>query len=80
MRAVRKVRGLTLLLEVGILWRCGDGLFFEVCPLASNAHLATLHPLLAKRTADRSLITSKFLASELPLHGWKSPEIAWGEI
>jgi hypothetical protein len=23
------------------------------------------------------LITSKFLASELPFHGWKSPEIAW---
>jgi hypothetical protein len=28
----------------------------------------------------RPLITSKFLASELPFHGWKSPEIAWGEI
>jgi hypothetical protein len=26
------------------------------------------------------LITSKFLASELPFHGWKSLEIAWGEI
>jgi hypothetical protein len=26
----------------------------------------------------RPLITSKFLASELPFHGWKSPEIAWG--
>jgi hypothetical protein len=26
------------------------------------------------------LINSKFLASELPFHGWKSPEIAWGEI
>jgi hypothetical protein len=28
----------------------------------------------------RLLITSKFLALELPFHGWKSPEIAWGEI
>jgi hypothetical protein len=28
----------------------------------------------------RPLITSKFLASELPFHGWKSPENAWGEI
>jgi hypothetical protein len=28
----------------------------------------------------RPLITSKFLASELPFHGSKSPEIAWGEI
>jgi hypothetical protein len=24
--------------------------------------------------------TGGFLASELPFHGWKSPEIAWGEI
>jgi hypothetical protein len=28
----------------------------------------------------RPLITSIFLASELPFHGWKSAEIAWGEI
>jgi hypothetical protein len=28
------------------LWRCGDGLFFEVLPLASDALLTTLHPLL----------------------------------
>jgi hypothetical protein len=28
----------------------------------------------------RPLITSKFLASELPFHGWESPEITWGEI
>jgi hypothetical protein len=28
------------------LWRCGDGLFFEVTPLASDALLTTLHPLL----------------------------------
>jgi hypothetical protein len=45
-RAVWKVRGLTLLLRVGTLWRCGDGLFFEVPPLASDALLITLHPLL----------------------------------
>jgi hypothetical protein len=45
-RAVCKVRGLTLLLSVGTLWRCGDGLFFEVPPLASDAFLTTLHPLL----------------------------------
>jgi hypothetical protein len=25
-------------------------------------------------------ITSKFLGSELPFHGWKSPKITWGEI
>jgi hypothetical protein len=28
------------------LWRCDDGLFFEVLPLASDALLTTLHPLL----------------------------------
>jgi hypothetical protein len=28
------------------LWRCGNGLFFEVPPLASDALLTTLHPLL----------------------------------
>jgi len=31
------------------LWRCGDGLFFEVPPLASDALLTTLHPLLENR-------------------------------
>jgi hypothetical protein len=46
MRAICKVRGLTLLLRVGTLWRCGDGLFFEVPPLAGDALLTTLHPLL----------------------------------
>jgi hypothetical protein len=28
------------------MWRCGDGLFVEVPPLASDALLTTLHPLL----------------------------------
>jgi len=32
------------------------------------------------KTCCKLLITSKFLASELPFHGWKSPEITWGEI
>jgi hypothetical protein len=32
------------------------------------------------KTCCRPLTTSKFLASELIFHGWKSPEIAWGEI
>jgi hypothetical protein len=53
-KAVCKVRGLTLLLRVGTLWRCGDGLFFEVPPLASDILLTTLHPLLENvlQTAD----------------------------
>jgi hypothetical protein len=45
-RAVWKVRGVTLLLRVGGLWRCDDGLFYEVPPLASDALLTTFHPLL----------------------------------
>jgi hypothetical protein len=45
-RAVCKVRGLTFLLRVGTLWRCGDGLFFEVPPLASIALYTTLQSLL----------------------------------
>jgi hypothetical protein len=28
------------------MWRCGDGLFFEVSPLASGALLTMLRPLL----------------------------------
>jgi hypothetical protein len=39
-------RGLTLLLRVGTVWRCGDGLFFEVSPLSSDALLTTLYPIL----------------------------------
>jgi hypothetical protein len=46
MTAVWKVRGLTLLLRVRTMWRCGDGLFFELPPLASDALLTGLHPLL----------------------------------
>jgi len=38
--------GLALLIRVGTFWRCGDGLFFEVPPMASDALLTTLHPLL----------------------------------
>jgi hypothetical protein len=41
-RALCKVRGLTLLLQVGTFWRCGDGLFFQIPPLASDALLTTL--------------------------------------
>jgi hypothetical protein len=37
------------------LWRCGDGLFFEVPPLASDALLTTLHLLTENvlQTVDR---------------------------
>jgi hypothetical protein len=76
-RAVCKVPRLTLLLRVETLWRCGDGLFFEVPPLASDALLTTLQPLLEKvlQTVDHFEI-----CLGLTFHGLKSPEIAWGEI
>jgi hypothetical protein len=32
------------------------------------------------KTCCRPLMTSKFLASELAFHGWKSPGVAWDEI
>jgi hypothetical protein len=41
-------------------------------------HFLQAPPTSRKRAAD--LITSKFLASKLPFHGWKSPEISWSEI
>jgi hypothetical protein len=77
-RAVCRVRGLALLLRIGTLGRCGDGLFFEAPPLESDALLTKLHPLLENvlQTVDHS----KFLASELPFHGRRSPEIKWGKI
>jgi hypothetical protein len=52
--------------------------FFEVPPLASDALLTTLHPLLENvlQTVDHF----EFLASELPFNGWKSPEIAGSKI
>jgi hypothetical protein len=56
---------------------CGDRLFFEVPPLASDALLTMVHPLLENML--QTVITLKFLALELPFHDWKSPEIAWDE-
>jgi hypothetical protein len=46
MWAICKVHGLILLLQVRTLWRCDNGIFFEVPPLASDALLTMLHPLL----------------------------------
>jgi hypothetical protein len=68
---VCKVRGLTLLLRVGTLWRCGDGLFFEVPPLASDVVLITFHPLLENvlQTVDHfeiSCLGAPFLWLEKP--------------
>jgi hypothetical protein len=62
-RAVYKVRGLILLLRVGTLWRCGDGLFFEVLPLASDVLLTSLHPLLENGVT---------VVLKEPFSGWRS--------
>jgi hypothetical protein len=72
-RAVRKVRGLTLLLRVGNLWRCGDGLFFEVPPLVSETLLTTLQPRLENvlHTVDNfeiSCLRAPFSWSEKPIN------------
>jgi hypothetical protein len=76
--AVCKVRGLTLLLRVETMWRCGDGLFLKYLPW-QTIHFLQRSTHFSK-TCCRPLMTLKFLASELPFHGWKSPEIAWCEI
>jgi hypothetical protein len=62
-RAVWKFRRLTLLLRVGTLWRCGDGLFFEVPPFTSDALLTTLHPLL---------VNGVTVVLKEPFLGWRS--------
>jgi hypothetical protein len=53
------------------LWRCGDGLFFEVPPLASDARFTTLHSLLENvlETIDHleiSCLGAPFSWSEKP--------------
>jgi hypothetical protein len=77
-RVVRKVRELTLLLRVGTLWRSGDGLFFEIL-LCQAMNFLQRYTHFSK-TCCRPLIASKYLALELPFHGWKSPESHGGEI
>jgi hypothetical protein len=57
-RAVWKVHGLTLLLRIGSLWRCGDGLFFEV-PTWRTMHFLKRSTRFSK-TCYRQLITSTF--------------------
>jgi hypothetical protein len=51
--AVWKVRGLTLLLRVGTLWRCGDSLFFRSTFLDKRCTSYNAPPTSRKRAADR---------------------------
>jgi hypothetical protein len=75
MTAVWKVHWLTLLLQVGTLRRCADSLFYEVPPLASDALLTMLHPLLENMLQTVNHFKSSYLRAP-----WKSPEITGGEI
>jgi hypothetical protein len=52
-RAVCKVRGLTLLLRVGTMWRCGDGLFLRSISLGKRYTSYNVPPTSQKRAADR---------------------------
>jgi hypothetical protein len=76
-RAVYKVHGITLLLQVGTLWRCGAGLFFEVPPLASDALLTMLYPLLENvlQTVDHL----KILCLGAPISWLKKPRYHMGQ-
>jgi hypothetical protein len=60
------------------MWMCSDGLFFEVPPLATDALLTMLHPLL--KNVLQTIEHFKISCLRAPFHGSKSPEIAWGEI
>jgi len=72
-RAICKVCGLALLLEVGTLWRCGDGLLFKVPPLASDA-LLMLHLLLENvlQTIDHFKISCLVVGKAQKSHWMRS--------
>jgi hypothetical protein len=57
------------------LWRCGDGLFSEVPPLAKDALLTTLHQLLENvlQTVDHFDISCLFMVGKAQKpHGARS--------
>jgi hypothetical protein len=76
MRAICKVCGLTLLLGVRTVWRCGDGLSFEVPPLASNELLAVLHQLLENMLQTIDLF--KISCLEDPFSSLEKPRNSMG--
>jgi hypothetical protein len=44
------------------MWRCGDGLFFEERPLASDELFTTLHPLLENVSGRNGSYISRYVA------------------
>jgi hypothetical protein len=77
-RAVCKVRGLTYYFDSELFGGVVTVSFSKYFPWQAK-HFIQRSTHFSK-TCCRPLIISKFLASELPFHGWKSPEIAWDEI
>jgi hypothetical protein len=77
-RTVCEVQGLALLLRVETLWKCGDGLLFEVPPLASDALLTTFYPPLENVLKTVGHFEISCLGA--PFSWLEKPEIAWGEI
>jgi hypothetical protein len=59
------------------LWRCGDGLFFEVPPLESDALLTTLNPLLENVLQT---VGHFEICLGAPFSWLEKPRIAMGEI
>jgi hypothetical protein len=62
---------------VRTLWRCGDGLFFEVPPLVSDALLTTLHPFL--KNALQTVDHFKISCLGAPLSWFKNPKNHMGQ-
>jgi hypothetical protein len=59
---------------VEVRWRS----LFRSTSLAKRCTSYNAPPTSRKLAADRWSL--KFVASEMPFHGWKSPEIVWGKI
>jgi hypothetical protein len=73
-RTVYKVRGLTLLLRVGTMWRCGDRLFFEADDLMGTAIIPIRTSAIRSRARTvRFLAFSKHIKRSkppAPLSSW----------
>jgi hypothetical protein len=68
-RDVWNVRGLALLLRVGTLWRCGDGLCFRSISLGKRYTSYNAPPTSRKRAADRWSLRNFLPRSSLFMYG-----------
>jgi hypothetical protein len=60
------------------LWRCGDGIVFEVPPLASDALLTTLHPLLEIENVLKTVDHFEIFCLGAPFSGLEKPRNRMG--